>query len=258
MTKMLFTVTAGRTGTRFLYKLMRDNIPGAHCYHERLSWNTHHPGPGVLTNFNHNGMTNEVKSFWATKMLLVHDEIGQSQAKYYVETSHILCKAGLIEAIIGGRMPDREYVIVFLTRDPLKTLLSYHNRHDFEGSKSSTWMWYLDWAYPKIMVNPKKFVEYGQEDPVKMKWCLRLWYLHEMRARQMYYRDKIRPMKIFDAVTIDIEDMNKEAGCMRLFDAMGYEPDKLKIPEPSNTSYYPREVSEPEMAWLKELMEELG
>ena len=257
-TTMLFTITAGRTGTKYLYRLLQANLPDAHCYHERLTWNVHHPGPGVLTHFNHNGMTNEVKSFWALKMLLVHDEVGQAGARYYAETSHVLSKAGLVEALVGGPMYDRDYVIVMLRRDPLKTMLSYHNRHDFEGTKSSMWMWYLDWSYPRFRVSPREYVLQGKGDPGKLRWCQRLWYLDEMHARQTHYRERLRGMKHYKTVTVDLEKLNTEEGCRPLFKALGHEPDELQIPEPENVSGHVRKVPKKEMEWIGEMMEAMG
>ena len=94
----VFTLTAGRTGSLFLAQLFHDHFPGAACFHEHLSYESFGldtPDLSTLLLFNSVGNVPRVREFWKNKvkrMLNVNSSM-------YVETSHVLIKAGLVENI---------------------------------------------------------------------------------------------------------------------------------------------------------------
>ena len=98
-------MTAGRTGTRFLAQLLRDNAPAAEVHHERIGFGdfgVHAPDVSVLHDFNSLGTTDKVKRFWDEKL----SSITKSTSSMYVETSHPLMKAGLME-YVTTLVPER-------------------------------------------------------------------------------------------------------------------------------------------------------
>ena len=79
----------------------------------------------------------------------------------------LLAKGGQIEVVV-------------LKRYVFDTLWSFYNRFDFVKN-GLAWAFYLDAAYPNVIVDSEPFLEHGAAGKA-------LWYIFEMRARGAYYR----------------------------------------------------------------------
>lgn len=194
MTKYVFTVTGGRTGTNWLADLFRDNL-NCTSVHEYLDFG--HAGIltqdiGIMQTFNHWGNNKRIKAFWRRKFSLI------PECDMYVETNHALAKCGLIENL--HMLPEGSDIsIITMNRGRLRQVMSYLVRYDFH-TMTIPWNWYLDMRYNNIIVPPDHFVGRGMAGHA-------IWYTLEMEARQEYYRrmfgDKYRfiDAKLESAVT---------------------------------------------------------
>ena len=89
-------------------------------------------------------------------------------------------KAGLLENLAQLRGHGKIH-FVELRRDPVEILASFAVRQDFVH-RSSMWLWYLDPAYPRKIVDPTSLIRFGVTG-------IRLWYVFEILARAAYYRE---------------------------------------------------------------------
>ena len=172
----IFTVTAGRTGTAYLAECFRRNAPA--------SWQVEHEGPfyggfgtfrpdiSHLHAYNCDIHPQVVRAFWKRKLKQLPDN--------YVETSHINCKAGLIENL------DLLYgpvVMIHLRRNIKDLFLSMAARGSMI-SKSNMWMWHLDPEYPRNLIAKDEFPE-GMLGNIA-------WYLLEMEVRARKLKEQCR------------------------------------------------------------------
>lgn len=143
----LFTVTAGRTATAWLSRLLETNF-GIPFIHEPLGisdFGRRMPDIGFMRGFNVHGMDRSVRRFWADKLAALPTP--------YIETNHTLAKCGLVEAIAGHGLARRRAFIV-LRRDPADQCVSYILRGDFQNI-TIEWQWYLSPTYSNLIVNPQ-------------------------------------------------------------------------------------------------------
>jgi hypothetical protein len=221
----VFTVTGGRTGTHWLSKLFRDNLENAEVHHELLGpgkFGYATPGLAELCDFNQLGVTKLVQEFWARKFAMVE----LTEADVYVETSHQLCKAGLLEHLYLCPCP---VLIIVLQRDALKTISSYMK----VGYRTNIdmWLWFLDPNYRGNIVRPQ---EYRID-----KTALSFWYHHEMTARQAFYTTTSSYwLRSSDRlVTSSLEQLSEDPSTLwtdsRLFP---YVKPKVTIPEQCNVT----------------------
>ena len=222
----LFTMTTGRSGTASLAELLSRNIPGVESHHEILGWDqfgVNTPEVSHMTLFNSRGNVAQVQAFWRQKLA----RIAALPASTYVETSHVLMKAGLVENL--AHLTDRRRVhFVILTRAPYDTVMSFKNRFDFTN-RSLWWMWYLDPDYPRNIVESSRFKSFGIDGVI-------LWYLYEIRTRAAYYRRLLseHPRIAFHEMTL--EDLSDRAKVRRLLATLGVErlETEIDLPAPSN------------------------
>ncbi len=205
--KLIFTLSAGRTGTAFLAELLARNLPEAEVHHERIGYDTFGvdtPDLSHLALFNSRGNIQKVQRFWKKKF----GRILNSHVDVYAETSHVLMKAGLVENAVN-LCRGHELHFIRLRRALVPTLLSYERRGDFLN-KSSQWIWYLDDDYPRLFIKPDKFRRFGLHG-------LRLWYLMEVEFRAAYYKERYQgvPGVYFHKADIDeLNDVNKAAAIL--------------------------------------------
>ena len=128
-----------------------------------------------FTAFNTRGNVANVRAFWEQKLA----RIAGTPASHYVETSHLLIKAGLAENIATLTAAGTVHFIL-LHRDLAATVKSYRKRRDF-ANRINTWLWFLDPEYPNNIVKPDAAMR-GDVDGI----CL--WYVCEMMTRAEYYR----------------------------------------------------------------------
>lgn len=247
--QFIFTITPGRTGTAYLSGLLKNNLSNAEIYHEILGYDkfgVDTPDVSHLTLFNSRGNVEKVKNFWRQKF----DKICKSEASYYVETSHILIKAGLAENLQNLWHYGNIHFII-LKRDIFKTVLSYRNRFDFYN-KGNMWMWYLDPDYPHIILYPEPFLKIGING-------IYLWYICEMRTRAEYYKILFKDNKQVIFHDINIEDIsdkkNVSAFIMDLGETIPF--DKIIIPPLMNTGKKVIHFPEAELNHLKTVINDL-
>jgi len=231
----VFTLTAGRTGTRWLAEMLGASLPDATAHHEILGYDRFGldaPDLSHLTLFNSKGCCDEVRGFWERKSA----RIARCPTPWYVETSHQLMKAGLVEHLdlLGGG----DVHLVVLTRDIVGTVLSYTQRGDFTNV-GNQWLWYLDPDYPQNILDPTPFKAHGVLG-------IRVWYWLEIRARQGYYAELLRDRAGVSLHPCALEHVRTAEGARELLAALGADPARLQLPPPSNTTPDQRRLGERE------------
>ncbi len=224
--KAVFALSAGRTGTAYLAKLLGRNLK-VEAIHEPLGiddFDVAMPSLRTMRAFNTFGMDAHVRGFWARKLATLEGT--------HVETNHTLGKCGLVEALAESTPGERATVIV-LRRDLADQCASYALRGDFTNV-TLEWQWYLSPAYPNVMVRPDAFLPMG---PVGRG----IWYALEMEARQAFYL--LRYGDRLDFVEARLEDLTTRDGAARLLGALGHEGEVV-LPERSNASGGDRETHE--------------
>jgi hypothetical protein len=226
---LVFTMTAGRTGTRFLSKLISDNAPDAEVHHERIGFGDfglQAPDVSMLHEFNFHGMTETVNRFWDTKFA----SILSGPSSLYAETSHVLMKAGLVEHV-ATLAPEHTVHLVILQRDPLDVLTSYHRRGDF-GGVANTWLWYLDPVYAQ---NRMRFTVPDGIHPLIAK---RHWYLLEISVRAELYAAQLADRAGIHIHRVQLEQLNQAASASSFLQGLGIDvhPATVKVGPAQNTS----------------------
>jgi hypothetical protein len=177
----VFTMTPGRTGTGYLAALLAGNAASPDqvaVHHEFLGFDDfgrETPEMSHFTGFNCHGNTPAVRAFWEQKL----GRIAAMPGSHYVETSHLLMKAGLAENI--DLLTDAGTVhFIVLEREVAATVRSYRRRGDFVN-RINMRLWFLDPDYPRNIVKAEPAMA-NDVDGV----CL--WYICEVMARTAYYR----------------------------------------------------------------------
>ncbi len=227
--RYVFTITTGRSGTAYLARLLKLNLPHAEVHHERgenfHSHGWHTPDASHFMRFNSIGNLPDVREFWRRKF----GTILYGEAETYCEVSHFLAKGGLIENLdLLGE--EAELHIVHLTRDLFDTAWSLANRFDFYNL-GFTWLFYLDPRYPKNLVPSAEFGRHGMLGYA-------LWYVHEMRARAAYYQRRTETLERLHFHQIDLAELQTEAGLRGLLQALepGISTAQLQRPGKTNAS----------------------
>ena len=218
MTKTIFTISAGRTGTAWLAEFLTRN-QSTPCIHEPLEiedFGVAMPDIRLMRSFNTYGNNPEVQEFWRRKLEMI------SANDVYSETNHTLGKCGLIENLAESDLTG-DATIIILRRDLVKQAVSYLVRNDF-GNITIAWQWYLHPSYRKKIINPEPFLSKGQIG-------MALWYCYEMEARQAYYKrlyaDKMR------MVEVKLDDIVKPDGAQQFWSQLGGEG-QCELPERKN------------------------
>jgi len=222
----VFTMSAGRTGTAYLADLLRRNVEGAETHHEILGWDrfgVDTPDVSHMTLYNSAGNHPKVQAFWQDKL----GRIAAGPAQVYVETSHLLMKAGLVENL-APLVAAGTVHLVALERDLYPTVISYRNRFDFLN-KGMWWMWYLDPDYPRNILRAPKLLEAGLNG-------LCLWYIFEIQARSRFYAKVLAGQPRIRCHSVRLEEIAKADGAARLLSALdlpGTTP-RVDLPPPKN------------------------
>ena len=218
--KFIFTITAGRTGTAWLSKLIELNSQ-YESIHEPLHINdfgSRMPDIKTMRTFNDVGMTESVINFWEKKFKTIIN------LRQYCETNHTLSKCGLIEYMDEYTDLQKETSIVILKRyDRVKQAVSYFSRNDF-FHVTLQWQWYLSYRYKRKLINSKPFLEHGLTGII-------FWYIYEMEARQEYYR--ILYGDRFNFVDAVLEEIVTPEGAKNLCSSLAIDKD-LELPSPKN------------------------
>lgn len=227
--RFVFTVTTGRTGTQWLSALLSANLAGAEVHHERSGWEafgTDTPDVSTFTLFNSKGNIPPVRSFWERKFRRLRN----SDRRTYVETSHYLAKAGLVENL--DLLPESaEIHLVLLRRDVADLVWSFHSRCDF-ANLGFTWLFALDPRYPNAIVSSTPFLEHGAAG-------IALWYVVEMWTRQEYYRRLLADHPRIHIHDLDLNAATSPAGVKPLMDAVagrGHAMEDIELPRRMNAT----------------------
>ena len=201
---IVFTITPGRTGTLYLSNLLNENLLNANVYHERMGpygFGLHTPEASHFLQYNEFGVTKHIRKFWLRKFRYILNE----SCNFYIEVSHFLSKAGLIENL--NILPDNVYIkLIHLTRETEDVALSFLNRGTFLNF-GFTWLFTLDPRYTNIIINSKPFHQFGAIG-------YSLWYVLEMRARAAYYKKITQDDSRIEWITTSASKLsNTEQAC---------------------------------------------
>ena len=224
--QFIFTMSTGRSGTAFLTELLAANLPDCEAHHEFFGWTDfglRTPDVSHMMQFNSLGNVEKVQNFWRDKLAIVLN----SRARFYVETAHMLMKAGLVENIAPLTSAGHVHLID-LQRDPAATIRSFKARGEFFG-RGNPWLWYLDHAYPRNLCGFDRFANYGHSG-------LCLWYIIEVRVRAAYYARLMADNPKITVHRVTLEELVRPASAARLLAALGVPvpSNQVKIPEPQN------------------------
>ncbi len=229
--RFVFTITTGRSGTAYLAELLKTNLEDAAVFHERTGWlnfGVVTPDLSDFTVFNSAGNIAKVREFWKRKL---GRDLATPQ-RVHAETSHLLAKAGLLENIDLLTDAGGQVEVIVLRRDVLATLWSFYNRFDFVNN-GLAWAFYLDLAYPNVIVDGTPFRELGVAGRA-------LWYIIEMRARGEYYRQLLAAQNGLRFHACSLDGIAEETGAREMFEAMDLAPSKAVIcPPPRNEGAKP-------------------
>jgi len=226
MARFVYTITTGRSGSAYLAALLKANSRGANVFHERTGpqdYGQETPEVSHLQRFNHFGNIDYVQSFWRAKFT----RNANLATPCYVETSHVLAKAGLIEN--SGMAAEHGHVhVVCLRRDIVETVWSLANRFDF-ANVGTTWLFYLDPHYPRHIVQTAPFLPHGM-------WGQAIWYVLEMRVREAYYRQRFAGQAHLSFHPIALPEVNDRETVATLLNVLGCEttPETIVFPPRTN------------------------
>ena len=206
MSKFIFSITAGRTGTAWVADFLGENLK-IRSIHEPLDiddFGNQMPDIKTMRMFNDRGLTEFVRQFWDRKFA------GIGHFSSYAESNHTLAKCGLVEYAAEFRSGD-DIVFLCIRRNHVDQCLSYINRGDFRNI-TIDWQWYLDIKYKRIIVDPEPLLKLGYLGTV-------IWYIFEIEARQEYY--KILYQGKFQFLDLELETMTRVDGARNLLRALG-------------------------------------
>lgn len=250
--RFIFTLTSGRTGTAYLAELLRASLIDAEVHHEILGYDAFGndlPDISHLNQFNARGNTQHVQAFWRRKL----GRIAANLVKYYVETSHVLMKAGLVENL----EPLREVGVVdliVLKRDMFDTVISYRNRFDFLN-KGNMWLWYLDPDYPRNIIDPSALQKMGLNEMGLNGICL--WYICEITARVEYYRFLLKDDPVVNFHDVQLDSLSEPGPVVDFLERLGAprEAQEIVLPPPANRSRFKVTLGEDELRRLRRVID---
>ena len=250
MTNFLFTLTTGRSGTSYLAELLHQNLPHAECHHEIWGWDrfgVDTPDVSHMTLFNSKGNVDKVQAFWRSKLA----RVAATPLPWYVETSHLLMKAGLVENLAPLTQAGTVHLVA-LERDPYATIVSFRNRFDFWG-KADRWLWYLDPDYPRNLVPSRELFAKGING-------LCLWYILEIRARTARYEQLLEQEPRIRVHRFSLEELRVPGGAARLLHALGHptDPAWVQMPAPQNVGRPLVAIGAAEEASIRQLIASVG
>lgn len=251
MKRYVFCMTPGRSGTHYLTELLKVNLPEAEVHHEILGFDkfgVDSPDISHMTLFNSVGNVDKVRGFWEQKL----KRIAARPVECYVETSHLLMKAGLVENLDCLRGTGDVH-FVCLHRDIVLTIFSYL-RNSLFANKIMWWSQFLDPAYPRKMVNPQPMEKFGL-----VGVCL--WYVYEVMARTAYYRLSLAGSADVHFHEVALADLGSKSGATGLLRAIGQARAAAQVTVPPGqnvTVASERELlASPDAQRLREIIESL-
>lgn len=161
---LIFTVTPGRSGTKYLTALL-GSVPGIAALHE--------PMPDFVMAMRRAQQNPEVAFAFLREVKL--PAIAALPAPIYAETSHLFCKGFLEPAILIGLRPK----LIVLRRPPRDVAWSLLERETVPARTPYGCLYLLDPRDPGVMPMP------GWERMTDYQLCF--WYALEIERRQLRY-----------------------------------------------------------------------
>src|SRR5688572_8969314 len=112
MSRFIFSITAGRTGTAWITNFLGENL-GIKSIHEPLGiddFGNQMPDIKTMRMFNDRGLTDFVRQFWDRKFA------GIEHFHSYAESNHTLAKCGLLE-YAAELQKKNEFVFLCIRRN---------------------------------------------------------------------------------------------------------------------------------------------
>lgn len=212
----VFTITTGRSGTEYLTELFRRNTPSAAIFHERVdfdSFGVHTPDLSHFMLFNSVGNVTKVREFWHQKL----QADAETPQDWYIETSHMLAKAGLMENLDFLDGDGHTIHVVVLKRDWFSIFWSLLDRGEFRFMGGHTWLHWLDPRYFNQIVDSAPFMERGE-------WGCAMWYVTEVFVRAEYYKLLLAGHPAVRLHELDLEALATTAGAAAGLSAIGALP----------------------------------
>jgi hypothetical protein len=163
---LIFTVTPGRSGTKYLAALL-GSVPGVAAYHEPL--------PDFVTVLRRAQQDPEVAFAFLRDAKLPFIE--SLETPIYAETSHLFCKGFFEPAILLGLQPK----LIILRRPPSEVAWSLLERETVPARTPYGSLYLLDPRDPGVMPLP------GWERMTDYQLCF--WYALEIERRQLKYAE---------------------------------------------------------------------
>jgi hypothetical protein len=161
---LIFTVTPGRSGTKYLTALL-GSVPGIASHHE--------PMPDFVTAMRRAQQDPELAFSFLRDVKL--PAIAAMPSAIYAETSHLFCKGFLEPAILMGLRPK----LIILRRPPSEVAWSLVERNTIPTRTPYGCLYLLDPRDPGVMPLP------GWERMTDYQLCF--WYALEIERRQLRY-----------------------------------------------------------------------
>ena len=192
--KLIFTVTAGRTGTRYVAELFK-TLDGVCAIHEDEPSFSHvmRPSQGHP----------DLAERWVLGQLLPH--IAATRHPVYVRTEHLTCKGFLEPLLALGLRP----AILLLRRSPRRVARSYLDKDTVPGRTSLGVTYMLHPTDPGVLPLPEyqRFSDYQ----------LCFWYALEIERRQLHYGQLFHEqnLPVEDVTAEELNDLVRWMRCLR-------------------------------------------
>jgi hypothetical protein len=180
----VFCLSSGRSGTHFLYEILRRNLRGAVCRHEPYVWNPSMFGRPIYDRAVGDEAALRRASKWKRRAIERH-----SGAAAYIETSHAFLKSWSEQAI--EYFPGMK--LVHLVRSPLAVARSEAVREElchrwgvpFRNYRGGDGQTYFRWA----LTGREPIFAYGKGHALtRLQWYVLQWI--EIENRAMAFLDR--------------------------------------------------------------------
>jgi hypothetical protein len=189
---LIFTVTPGRSGTKYLTALLA-SVPGIAAFHE--------PAPDFVRAMRRVQQNPEVAFAFLRDAKLPF--IAEVDAPVYAETSHLFCKGFFEPAILMGLTPK----LIILRRPPSEVAWSLLERDTIPARTPYGALYLLDPRDPAVLPLP------GWERMTDYQLCF--WYALEIERRQVKYADMAGQLGL-----ATFEVLQRDLGKAEVFGAM--------------------------------------
>jgi hypothetical protein len=219
----IFALASGRSGTHFLYELLRRNAADCVCRHETYSWSN----PSMFGRPIHDCAVGNLDAV-RQQVALKARWIGRQRSAAYAETSHALLKSWF--EVASEFFPDVR--LVHLVRDVLQVARSEANRealiHRWHipfryargGDGRRFFRWALTGLEPIFEATRSRHTPCGVADlpTTRFQWYVLQWIEIENRAMRMLTKFSLADR----CLTLHSpQDLNDRGQVRRLFDFLG-------------------------------------